>query len=149
MTWQSFLVGTSNWFHKGMAIIRMMLGFLLIYHGMEVFNSSLMHEYATWENFKGPFGLLEVYVGKSAELIAGISLLLGAGTRFGAVIVILTFLYITFFLGNGRFWYEDQHPFMFALFGLVYLMYGPGMWSMDKWFFASKSNREQHPAKTF
>ena len=124
-----------------MAMIRIILGLMLIYHGQEVFNKSLMHDYATWDSLKGPSGLLKVYFGKSSELLAGISLLLGIGTRLGSLLMITTFLYITFFVGNGRFWYEDQHPFMFVLFGLVYFLNGPGIWSLDRWFFKPKSKR--------
>ncbi len=125
-------IGSANSQKKGMAVIRMVLGLLLIYHGQEVFNSKLMHEYANWDTFKGSGALLKVYVGKSAELVAGISLLLGLYTRLGSLITIFTFLFITFFVGQGRFWYEDQHPFLFVLLGLVFFFQGPGSWSLDE-----------------
>lgn len=136
-------VGSINCQNKGMAIVRIVLGLLLIYHGQEVFNSKLMHEYGNWEQFKGSGALLKVYVGKSAELVAGILLLLGLYTRLGSLITILTFLFITFFVGQGRFWYEDQHPFLFALFGLVFFIYGPGSWSLDE---RLSKNKEQKAA---
>jgi putative oxidoreductase len=34
-------------------------------------------------------------------------------------------------VGHGRFWYEDQHPFLFALFGVLFFFTGPGAWSLD------------------
>jgi putative oxidoreductase len=74
-----------------------------------------------------------VYAGKSAELLSGIFLFAGFFTRLGAVIVVGTFLYITFFVGHGKFWYEDQHPFMFVLFGLLFIFTGPGAYSLDGW----------------
>ncbi len=123
---------------KILAIVRMILGSLLIYHGLEVFDPRLMAGYAAWDQFKGPMATAMVYVGKSSELVAGALLLLGFLTRVGALVVIGTFLYITFFVGEGRFWYEEQHPFMFALFGLLFLLVGPGAWSVDAVVFGKR-----------
>lgn len=97
-----------------------------------------MQEYAKWESFKEMNGIVMVYLGKGAELVAGILLLLGLLTRFGALICIFTFLYIVFFIGGGKFWYQDQHPFMFALFGLLYFFTGAGAWSIDGILFKKK-----------
>lgn len=94
----------------------------------------------TWDTFDKSNARLLVYLGKSSELIAGISLLLGLFTRIGALITVGTLSYITFFIGHGKFWYEDQHPFMFVLFGLLFLFTGPGAWSMDALIF--KKRRE-------
>jgi putative oxidoreductase len=48
-------------------------------------------------------------------------------------------LYITFIVGGGKFWYEDQHPFMFALFGLLFLFTGPGAFNLDEVIFKKGS----------
>jgi putative oxidoreductase len=58
--------------------------------------------------------------------------MLGWFTRIGAVLIIATLSYVTFFVGHGRFWYEDQHPFMFVLFGVLFFFTGPGSWSVDE-----------------
>jgi putative oxidoreductase len=58
-------------------------------------------------------------------LLAGVLLVLGLFTRVAALLCVGTFLYITFFIGHGRFWMEDQHPFLFALFGVLFL--SPGL----------------------
>lgn len=120
---------------QALAIVRIAVGSLLAYHGLEVFNPTLMQEYAQWDTFAGTNALGMVYFGKSAELVAGILLLLGLLTRVGALMAIGTLSYITFFVGSGRFWYEDQHPFMFVLFGLLFLFMGPGAWSLDSRLF--------------
>lgn len=125
---------------KGLAIVRIILGALLIYHGQEVFNSELMRGYAEWDTFKGNAATFMVYAGKSSELIAGLLLLLGFLTRIGALLVIGTLSYITFFIGHGKFWYEDQHPFMFVLFGILFFFTGPGAWSLDALFFKNKKS---------
>jgi putative oxidoreductase len=117
--------------HKALAAIRIIVGLLLVYHGQEVFNPELMNGYAEWETFKDMPANMMVYAGKGAELIAGVLLTLGLYTRLSALITIGTFAYITFFVGHGHFWYEDQHPFMFVLFGLLFFFTGPGVWSLD------------------
>lgn len=116
---------------RGLAVVRIILGLLLIYHGQEVFRPEIMRTYLEWDMFKVPAGKFMVYMGKSVELITGILLTAGFLTRPAAVLVIGNFLYITFFVGQGRFWYQDQHPFMFALFGLLFLFTGAGAWSVD------------------
>lgn len=117
---------------SAIGIARMILGVFLIIHGIEVFDDKLMTDYAKWDSFKKfPSPALAVYIGKCNELIAGICLLLGLFTKLACLVVILSFLYITFFVGNGKFWYEDQHPFMFALVAAILFFTGPGKWSID------------------
>src|SRR5690606_32238607 len=110
---------------KGIGIIRIIVGLLLVYHGHEVFRPAIMNSYFDWDMFKEPSTKFFVYAGMAAEPIAGIFLTLGLLTRVGALLTIGTFCYITFIVGNGRFWYEDQHPFMFALLGLLFVLTGP------------------------
>lgn len=127
----NFLIPNQAWQMRGMAIIRMVTGLLLIYHGKEIFDATIMHGYLGWDIFKSSTGKVLVYIGKTAELVSGISLLLGLFTRAGALLCAGTLGYITFFVGHGRFWYEDQHPFLFVLLGLIFFFYGAGTWSLD------------------
>jgi putative oxidoreductase len=117
---------------QSLALLRILLGLFLIYHGKEVFQADLMEQYTTWDDFKSPQSQWLPYLGKSAEFVAGILLLIGLLTRVGGVICAATFLYITFYVGQGKFWYEDQHPFLFALLGLFFVFAGPGVWSVEK-----------------
>ena len=116
-------------------IVRIVLGALLIFHGIEIFDPETMNGYLQWDMFKKPSGKLLVYAGKTSEFIAGILFFFGILTRLSAFVVICTFSYVTFFVGKGRFWYEDQHPFMFLLFGILFLFIGPGKWSLDNVIF--------------
>jgi putative oxidoreductase len=116
---------------QALAVIRIIIGLLMVYHGQEVFNRELMEGYAKWDIFKDKAAIFMVYAGKSSELLAGLLLTFGIFTRVGSVLLIGTMLYITFFVGHGRFWYEDQHPFMFVLFGVLFFFLGPGAWSID------------------
>lgn len=121
---------------SGIAFVRIITALFMIYHGWEVFDAAKMKEYSEWELFKNSSSpLMMVYIGKSAELIAGIMLLLGFLTRIAAIILIFTMSYITFFIGNGKIWYGDQHPFLFVLLGFLFLFAGPGKYSIDNLLF--------------
>jgi putative oxidoreductase len=126
----------------GIAIVRMIVGGFLIYHGSEVFDKQKMMEYGSWDLFKNTFSpSLLVYTGKGSELVAGFLLFLGFLTRVAALIIIITFLYISFFVGHGKIWYDDQHPFLFVLLGLIFFVTGPGKWSIDSIIFQPLKKR--------
>ena len=136
---------SSPWMQEqGLAIIRIIVGIFMIYHGFEIFDRDTMLGYSTWAQFKDmPSPGLMVYTGKAAELIAGVMFTIGWFTRLAALVLILTMLYITFFVGHGKFWYDDQHPFLFVLLGFVFLFTGPGKWSMDA-FLSNKNKINSH-----
>ena len=85
-----------------------------------------------------PTPLLMAYAGKSAELVSGILLTIGFLTRPAAILLMFTMLFVTFFIGHGKFWYDDQHPFMLALMALVFIFCGPGKWSLDQLLFGQQ-----------
>jgi len=123
----------------GLTIIRIVIGCFLIYHGSEVFDKAKMDEYSAWDVFKKSSSpAMMAYLGKTSELVAGFLLVIGLFTRIACIIIIGTFIYIPFFVGNGKIWYEDQYPFLFALFGFVFFFLGPGTWSVDRLLFDKK-----------
>lgn len=124
------------WQNNGLAIIRIIVGLFMIYHGWEVFDAEKMKGYLDWDSFKGfSSPAVMVYMGKIAELVGGILLILGLLTRLAAVMIAVTMLYISFFVGQGRVWYEEQHPFLFVLLAMVSFFCGPGNFSLDKIIF--------------
>lgn len=119
---------------SGLAFIRIIVGLLMVYHGLEVFDAGKIKDYAQWDFFKKfSSPAFVVYIGKSAELVAGILLTIGLFTRLASLVLIATMLYIAFYVGSGKIWYEDQHPFLFVLLGLVFFFSGSGKWSVDEW----------------
>jgi len=129
---KQFLSSGGLYQQTGLTLIRIILGLLLAYHGWEVFDSAKMQEYANWDIFKkNSAPSIMVYLGKGSEFVAGVLLILGLLTRFACLITIGTMLYIAFFVGNGKIWYEDQHPFLFVLLALVFFFNGAGKWSLD------------------
>jgi putative oxidoreductase len=124
--------------NTGLALVRVIAGLLLVYHGWEVFDSTTMKGYLEWDQFKSSSALFMVYMGKSAELAGGLLLTLGLFTRLAALLIAGTMLYISFFVGHGKVWYEDQHPFLFVLLALVFFFTGPGACSLDQKLFGKK-----------
>jgi putative oxidoreductase len=117
---------------KGIGFLRIVTGLLVTYHGLEVFDEKIMQGYLPWDAFKGfASPALLVYAGKIAELVGGILLTFGLLTRVACVIIAGTMAYISFFVGHGKIWYEDQHPFLLVLLAFVFFFTGPGAWSMD------------------
>lgn len=134
-----FFSSAPVWEQAGLLLIRVTLGFFLVYHGWEIFSEAKMNEYLVWDNFNNANGKLLVYAGKGAELVAGIFFILGLFTRLASLFTIGTMCYIAFFLGNGIIWNNDQHPFLFVLLALIFFFTGPGRYSLDHYLFKSKS----------
>ena len=79
-----------------------------------------------------------VYIGKGLEFVTGVCFVLGLFTRIAAVFMAIDMLFICFKIGNGKFYYEDQHPFLFALLAIVFFFTGPVKWSLDILWFSKK-----------
>lgn len=116
-------------------ILRITTGLLVAYHGLEVNDATKMAEYSAWEKIAAlPFAAAMAYTGKGIELIAGVLLALGLFARWASAAIMVVMLFICFYLGNGRFWYEDQHPFLLALLTAFFWVVGPGACSVAGFF---------------
>ena len=124
-----------NWKDNGLFFIRVLTGLMMFYHGLEVFKPDTMNSYLEWEVIKKlPFPVLMTYTGKVIELLTGICIALGLFTRIAALLMTGNMLFICFYIGNGKFWYEDQHAFLFAVLALVFCFAGPVKYSLDNYF---------------
>ena len=130
-----FFSSSPVWLTAGLTIVRLAVGAFLIYHGVEIFDESIVNKYLGWDHFKIASGKFWVYSGKLGELIAGILFVLGLFTRVACLLIIGVMGYIAFFIGKGVIWYDDQHPFLFVLLALVFFFTGPGNFSLDKMIF--------------
>jgi Predicted membrane protein len=127
------------WQQQALSIIRIITGLFMAYHGLEIFDQAKINEYAGWDSFKNlSYPLVIVYAGKGAEFIGGMLLAMGLITRIAAVLLAATMLYVSLFVGHGKIWYEDQHPFLFVLLCMVFIFLGPGKWSLDHLLFKRK-----------
>lgn len=126
------------WQDSGLAVLRIITGLLMMYHGWEIFDGAVMKDYATWDMIKTlPAPLTMVYLGKGLELVTGICFVLGLFTRISAILMAVNMLFICFKIGNGKFYYQDQHSFLFAMVAMVFFFTGPVKWSLDKLWFKS------------
>ena len=126
------------WQDSGLAVLRIITGLLMMYHGWEIFDGAVMKDYATWDMIKTlPAPLTMVYLGKGLELVTGICFMLGLFTRISAILMAVNMLFICFKIGNGKFYYQDQHSFLFAMVAMVFFFTGPVKWSLDKLWFKS------------
>ncbi|MEN9570108.1 MAG: hypothetical protein RL172_1339 [Bacteroidota bacterium] len=120
------------WQTNGLVLLRIITGLLMAYHGLEVFKPGLIKGYTEWDVFKRfPNPLLMIYIGKGLELLVGVCLTLGLFTRLAAGCMFILMLYICFKVGGGKFYYEDQHPFLFALLALLFFFTGPVAYAAD------------------
>ncbi|ULQ52208.1 DoxX family protein [Flavihumibacter fluvii] len=127
------------WFEPGIAMIRIITGLLMAYHGFEIFDGNKMLDYARWlTDLHFPNPALMAYLGKGAELISGVCITLGLFTRLAVWPMMLTMLGIAFGMGHGKIYYEDQHPFLFVLIGLFLFFNGPGKYSLDQYFYGNR-----------
>jgi putative oxidoreductase len=125
--------------HCAFAFVRIFTGIMMIFHGFEVFDATKIQEYSQWDSIKSThFPLFMAYLGKGSEFFIGIMLTFGLFTRFASFLLICTMLFITFKIGNGVFWFGDQHPFMFVLIGIIFLFLKENRFSLDNYF--SKKN---------
>jgi len=134
-----FFSTTPVWQQKGLAIIRIITGLFMVYHGWEVFDAGKMKTYLEWDQFQSPYSLFLVHLGKGSEFAGGLLLTLGLFTRWACLIIAVTMLYISLFVGTGKIWYQDQHPFLFVLLALVFFFTGPGKYSIDHILFTKKN----------
>jgi len=77
---KSLFSSSPVWPAGGHALVRIIFGLLLVYHGMEIFRPEVMQRYMTWDVFQGSMASLMVYTGKSSEFVAGIFITLGLFT---------------------------------------------------------------------
>lgn len=123
-------------------VLRLVIGAFLVYHGVEIFSAEKMQGYFSWmPELIWIKPSVVAYIGKALEFITGLMLILGLFVRIAAVVIIIIFLFISFKLGDGRIFMEEQHPFMFVLFGLLFLVEGARRWSADYYIKDLRQNR--------
>lgn len=124
---------------NGLVFLRIVTGLLMAYHGLEIFKPDIIKGYADWDKIKAlPYPLVAAYIGKGLEFVTGVLLTIGLFTRIAALLMFLNMMVICFYIATGKFWYEDQHPFLFGLLALVFFFTGPIKLSFDHVLFKPK-----------
>lgn len=124
-----------------LTILRVWLGIAFIMHGLPgIFNADFMAGHiGMMEVYNIPAPTIMAYLSKGGELLAGLLLLFGLFTRFGALIVIINMTVATFF-AMGADIFEDfqaQMSFTFLLIGVAILIGGMTKYSLD-WMMAAR-----------
>lgn len=118
--------------YDGIALVRIVVGVMLIYHGLQLFETHDMSVFTDLLfNMAIPFPEAMAYTGKLVELMGGFFLILGLFTRVTTVLLFCTFMFITFYLGEGKIFSDNQLPFLFALISLIFFFTGAGRLSID------------------
>lgn len=122
-------------------ILRIIVGIFMIYHGFEIFDKDAIAVYTGWfVEKKFPAPQFWGYLGKGTEFFCGIFLMIGLFTRIVCIPLMFAMLFIVIILGHSKIFYEDQYPFLFFLFFLLFFLCGPGKWSLDKLLFGKQNN---------
>ena len=117
----------------GVIFIRLIIGFHLIYGTQDnIFSYARMEEFASFLSVRGvPFPLFSAFLSAYAQFLCGILFIVGAATRYAAVVMIVNFIAALIIAHIG-----DTYPNMFpALMMLAaasfFLLHGPGKLSVD------------------
>lgn len=117
----------------GVIFIRLMIGFHLIYGTQDnVFSYARMEEFAGFLAARGvPFPLFSAFLSAYAQFICGALFIVGAATRYAAVVMMINFIAALIIAHIG-----DTYPSMFpALMMLAascfFLVHGAGKLSVD------------------
>ncbi len=118
--------------YDGIALVRIMVGIMLIFHGWQLFASHDMGVFTDLLfNMSIPFPEAMAYTGKIIELVGGLFLLVGLFTRLVTALLFISFMLVTFGLGEGQIFADNQLPFLYALISLIFFFTGAGRFSID------------------
>lgn len=137
------LLASKALFENWLVLIRVISGLLIFVHGLGIFSKGHMDGNVAWlTDLHFPLPVLLAYIGKGAELIGGALLILGLFTRIATLILIINMLVITFVLGNGKIFTDDQHPFLLTLLFVYLFFIGSGKISLDHLLFNKTKNED-------
>lgn len=118
-----------------MALLRIIFGALLIYHGsLKVFESfgKMAEELA---NRGWPLPYFQAFAATYIEFAGGVLLIVGLFTRPVALAVSVLFTIITFVFQAGDPFMKQEKPLMFLLVAALLFFTGPGRFSIDNILF--------------
>ncbi len=122
--------------------IRLIIGFHLIYGTQDnVFSYARMEEFARFLHVRSvPFPLFSAFLSAYAQFICGILFILGAATRYAAVVMIINFIAALIIAHIGD-TYQNMFPALMMLAAACFfLVHGPGKPSIDAVFEGRRRN---------
>ena len=117
----------------GVIFIRLIVGFHLVYGTQDnIFSYARMEEFAGFLQVRGvPFPLFSAFLSAYAQFTCGILFILGAATRYAAMVMIINFIAALIIAHIG-----DPYPNMFPALMMLsaagfFLVHGAGKLSVD------------------
>jgi putative oxidoreductase len=119
----------SGW---GLAVVRMIMGLVLIITGHEKLISGIQRVSATMLKNRIPFPTVAAAYITALELLGGVLLLIGLGGRLLGLLYIGEFLVVSFYvLVPTRGWMDARLPIMLLAGALMLFLCGSGAASLD------------------
>ena len=142
----------SFWRHVALLVARLGLGGILILHGATRYQAGIPSQVAYLEQFSTPYPEVAAYAATTFEIVGGIVLILGALTPLiglGVLVQqVLTILWTSYYKSwnllnadgtyNGGF----EYSVALGLLGLLFLVFGGGVVSLDRVFRRKKAEPE-------
>lgn len=117
----------------GVIFIRLIVGFHLVYGTQDnLFSYARMEEFAAFLSARNvPLPLLAAFVSAYAQFICGVLFIVGAATRYAALVMIVNFVaaIVIAHIGDA---YPNTFPALMMLAAAAFLfVHGPGKLSVD------------------
>jgi len=126
------LFSSSLYLDKWLVILRAITVIIIMEYGLEVFSKKYMEGNTAWlKDIQFPLPLFMAYVGKTTELLGGISLIPGLFTRTISILLVINMSFITFIMGNAKLPGEEILSFLLLLLFAAFFFAGSGKWSLD------------------
>lgn len=133
------LLGSEPVLNKWMIVVRIISGVMIARYGLEVFNKQKMDGNIAWlTDIHFPLPLFMAFLGKSAELIGGVFLILGLLTRFATIVLLIDMVVVIFVMGGHNLFGDEQLPFLLMTLFICFLIQGGGELSLDHLLFTKK-----------
>jgi putative oxidoreductase len=126
----SKLFGSNGVWDNGIAIVRVLTGWLIFRYSWELFHITGLIDFLTQVKF--PFPVFSGYAAKIIEFVGGIFLMLGLLTRWITPLLMITMAGVIYIMHQGNI-YEGELPFLFLLLFAGFFFRGAGKWSLDHW----------------
>lgn len=118
----------------GPIFIRLIIGFHLVYGTQDnILSYARMEEFAAFLSAHNvPFPLFAAFVSAYAQFICGILFIVGAATRYAALVMIINFI-VAILIAHLGDPYPAKFPALMMLAGACFLFFhGPGELSVDR-----------------
>ncbi len=117
--------------HMGVAFLRICVGGMMLVHGVPKLLMLLRGEGAGWMDPIGIGGTLSLALCCFAEFGCSLAIVLGLLTRMAALVLVLNFWVVVFFVEANDSWAQRELPLLYLVCFLALVCTGAGRFSLD------------------